>query len=78
MRMMSQRVVNLSNEPEIVEQTIKHKNSLKNARLEEPPTLPAMPEYAHDEEQEQKKIRTAWKTQSNPLRGKSLGHIHAR
>ena len=72
-RMISQRVVNLSNEPEVVEQTIKHKNSLKNARLEEPPTLPAMPEYAHDEEQEGKKIRTAWKTQSNPLRGKSLG-----
>jgi len=48
MRMMSQRVVNISNEPELVERSIRRKASLKHARLEEPPSLPAMAEYAHD------------------------------
>lgn len=48
-RMMSQRVVNLSHEPDVVESTIRRKSSLKHARLEGPPSFPAMPEYAHDE-----------------------------
>ncbi|EEP81058.1 conserved hypothetical protein [Uncinocarpus reesii 1704] len=48
MKMMSQRVVNLSNEPELVEQSLRRKSSLKSARLEGPPTLPAMMDYAHD------------------------------
>lgn len=48
MRMMSQRVVNISNEPEVVEQSIERESSLKQARLEGPPPLPAMTEYAHD------------------------------
>lgn len=48
MRMMSQRVVNISNEPEVVEQSIRRESSLKQARLEGPPPLPAMTEYAHD------------------------------
>lgn len=51
MRKMSQRVVNLSNEPEIVEQSIRRQPSTKHARLEEPPSFPAMTEYAHDEPQ---------------------------
>ena len=51
MRKMSQRVVNLSNEPEIVEQSIRRQPSSKHARLEEPPSFPAMTEYAHDEPQ---------------------------
>src|SRR5437667_7430452 len=46
---MSQRVVNISNEPEILEQTIRRKSSLKHARLTAPPLFPAMTEYAHDE-----------------------------
>lgn len=48
MRMVSQRVVNLSNEPELVEQSIRRKSSVRQARMEGPPALPAMPEYAHD------------------------------
>lgn len=48
MRNMSQRVVNISNEPEVVEQSIQRDSSLKQARLEGPPPLPAMSEYAHD------------------------------
>ncbi|PGH21484.1 hypothetical protein AJ80_03152 [Polytolypa hystricis UAMH7299] len=90
MRMMSQRVVNLSNEPQIVEQTIRRKSSLHNhARLEAPPSLPAMTEYAHDANATgsddgvppEKKTplftsreRKAWRAQQpNPLRGKTLG-----
>lgn len=84
MRMMSQRVVNLSNEPELVEQSLKRRDSLKSARLEGPPTLPAMTEYAHDAssttslnlEPPMEKPRpssTAWRQRSNPLRGRSLG-----
>jgi hypothetical protein len=46
--MMSQRVVNISHEPELVEQSIRRKASLRHARLEGPPSLPAMTEYAHD------------------------------
>ncbi|KAK2783520.1 calcium channel protein [Emmonsiellopsis sp. PD_33] len=89
MRMMSQRVVNISNEPEIVEQTLRRKSSLKQARLEAPPSLPAMTEYAHDmsadmEEDEYprekrpslfSKIRypDVYQTKENPLKGNSLG-----
>ena len=47
MRNISQRVVNLSNEPDVVEHSIRRKPS--QARLTEPPSLPAMTEYAHDE-----------------------------
>lgn len=48
-RKMSQRVVNLSNEPEVFEHTLRSQPSTRRARLEEPPSLPAMTEYAHDE-----------------------------
>lgn len=37
---MSQRVVNLSNEPEVIEQSIEREESHKNSRLEGPPLLP--------------------------------------
>ncbi|KAI1907781.1 calcium channel protein [Ophidiomyces ophidiicola] len=85
MRIMSQRVVNLSNEPELVEQSLRRKSSLKTARLEGPPSLPAMTDYAHD------RTDGSWKTQENtpekrpsvhhesspvpinPLKGKALG-----
>lgn len=77
MRKMSQRVVNLSNEPEVIEQTIRRQSSAKGARLEEPPSFPAMAEYAHDEplptvglspfEQAEEDSRAR-----NPLRGNSL------
>lgn len=85
MRMMSQRVVNLSNEPEVVEQqSLRRRDSLKSARLEAPPPLPAMTEYAHDTSSttslkleppvEKPRPRTTdWRYRSNPLRGRSLG-----
>lgn len=42
LRMMSQRVVNLSNDTEIVEQSIRRKSSVGSSRLEGPLPLPAM------------------------------------
>lgn len=72
MRMMSQRVVNLSNEPEVVEQTMRRKDSLKSARLDGPPMLPAITQYGRDED-EKPVSSTAWRSQANPFRGKSLG-----
>lgn len=75
MRKMSQRVVNLSNEPEILEQSIRRQPSSKRARLEEPPSFPAMTEYAHDEPQRtspqiEKPLQES--QPHNPLRGNSL------
>ena len=85
-RKMSQRVVNLSNEPEIVEQSIRRKSSIKQARLEGPPSFPAMAEYAHDEAARSpspteknlasnfaREARGTWQQRTNPLRGKTLG-----
>lgn len=48
MRKMSQRVVNLSNEPEVLELALRRQPSSGHARLVEPPSFPAMPGYAHD------------------------------
>lgn len=50
MRNMSQRVVNISNEPEIAERTMRRKSSLRypQDRLQEPPSFPALPTYLHD------------------------------
>ena len=84
LRKMSQRVVNLSNEPEILEQTIRRQASTKQARMEGPPLFPAMTGYAHDEptpppiEKAPPLIsigqpREKWQQQVNPLKGKSLG-----
>ncbi|KAK2732689.1 calcium channel protein [Myotisia sp. PD_48] len=80
-RIMSQRVVNLSSEPQLIEHTLKHKPILKHARMNAPPSLPAMTEYAHDtsapESPEKRRHRTDqryWKRNNvNPLRGNSLG-----
>jgi voltage-dependent calcium channel len=49
LRMMSQRVVNLSNDTEIVEQSIRRKSSVGSSRLEGPPSFPAMVSDADDE-----------------------------
>ncbi|KAH8425977.1 calcium channel protein CCH1 [Aspergillus melleus] len=83
MKSMSQRVVNLSNEPEVVEQSIQREESHKNSRLEEPPSLPSLPDYAHDApptpelngrvKREKSTASKAWRSLNNPLRGKSLG-----
>lgn len=83
MKSMSQRVVNLSNEPEVVEQAIQREESYKNARMEEPPSLPTLPDYAHDtpsnssqsgdpEPVVKRSSTIAWREHSNPLRGKSV------
>lgn len=83
MKSMSQRVVNLSNEPEVVEQSIRREESYKNSRMDEPPPLPTLPDYAHDapsnssqsgdpEPVFKRASNIAWRGHSNPLRGKSL------
>lgn len=85
-RKMSQRVVNLSNEPEILEQ-IGRQPSIKLATLEGPPSFPAMTEYAHDDPLDTPpppveksepliavgKSKEKWQPPSTPLKGKSLG-----
>lgn len=84
MRHVSQRVVNITNEPEVVERSIRRKSSVRHARLEGPPALPAMPEYAHDGAITPPPEKAAFSTSKimpvtsrnpeiNPLRGKSLG-----
>ena len=83
-RKMSQRVVNLSNEPEAFDQ-IGRQPSTRLATLEGPPSFPAMTEYAHDEplqtptpiEKDPPLIHVVpthekWQPPSNPLKGKSL------
>ena len=83
-RKMSQRVVNLSNEPEIVEQSIRRQPSTRQARLEGPPSFPALIEYAPNEPRTplEKTHSTVvavgqepddWPQHPNPLKGKSLG-----
>ena len=80
LRKMSQRVVNLSNEPEAVEP-----NTRRQATLDAPPSFPAMTEYAHDEPLAPLRPlekapplthvgmpRHKWQQQTNPLKGNSL------
>ncbi|KAE8149289.1 Ion transport protein-domain-containing protein, partial [Aspergillus avenaceus] len=76
MKSMSQRVVNLSNEPEVVEQSILRQESQKNARLEAPPSLPSLSGYAHDAPSTSSlhtQANKSWRDRNNPLRGKALG-----
>ncbi|KGO72923.1 Voltage-dependent calcium channel, alpha-1 subunit [Penicillium italicum] len=76
---MSQRVVNLSNEPEVVQQTIEREELDKNARMDGPPVLPSMVDYAHNSNQqaqtarEQRSSSRLWKDRNNPFKGRSLG-----
>ncbi|KAJ5361521.1 hypothetical protein N7541_002365 [Penicillium brevicompactum] len=75
---MSQRVVNLSNEPEVVQQTIEREELNKNARMDGPPVLPAMVDYAEITNQQaetarEKRASKMWKDRNNPFRGRSLG-----
>ncbi|KAL4786056.1 Ion transport protein-domain-containing protein [Aspergillus varians] len=82
MKSVSQRVVNLSNEPEVMERT-PSRESHKSSRLEAPPSLPSLPDYAHDAPstaslnertpRETSANSKAWRGVSNPLRGKALG-----
>ena len=81
LRKASQRVVNLSNEPDTIENSLRRERSIREARMEEPPTLPAMQDYAHDERSSPppEKIQSsaitdeAFQTGPNPLKGRSLG-----
>ena len=89
LRMMSQRVVNLSNDTEMVERSIQRKSSVRSSRLESPPVFPAMLGDAHDDTAEAgmrppnpiEKLPSTTEFQSghgpvihpNPLKGRSLG-----
>lgn len=85
-RKMSQRVVNLSNEPDPIEPNVRRQPENRQGILEGPPSFPAMEAYAHDEpsrtppevEKARPLVSTArvedeWYRKANPLRGKSLG-----
>ena len=89
MRKVSQRVVNLSNEPDPLENSLRqerHDRESKEARMQEPPSLPAMQGYAHDERSSPPLLHkidhrfaqgggegSSWQPQLNALKGKSLG-----
>ena len=80
LRKASQRVVNLSNEPDAVNHELRRQRSSREARMEAPPIFPAMQDYAHDErpspppEKAHPVISTGgWRPHINPLKGKSLG-----
>lgn len=76
---MSQRVVNLSNEPEVVQQSIEREESNKNARMDGPPVLPAMVDFDQESSTQAQQDRAkrdsakVWKHRNNPFRGRSLG-----
>ena len=87
-RNASQRIVNLSNEPDAVDSQMGRQRSRsdQDGRMEAPPALPAMQDYAHDDrsslslpvEKNQPVIASTEESESqwphsNPLRGKSLG-----
>ncbi|KAL5002707.1 Ion transport protein-domain-containing protein [Aspergillus recurvatus] len=86
MKSVSQRVVNLSNEPEVVERSLS-RDTHKSSRMEAPPSLPSLTDYAHDapsttslneQSSREKSVNSkAWKGLSNPLRGKALGFLGA-
>jgi hypothetical protein len=86
MRNMSQRVVNISHEPDIAERTMRRKSSLRHARLQEPPSFPVMPEYINNDPTSPtspmekppspihpKQPAMPWQPPPNPLRGRTLG-----
>ena len=80
LRKASQRVVNLSNEPDTIENSLRRERSIREARMEEPPTFPAMQDYAHDERSSPppEKARPLasgnepFQPHPNPLKGDSL------
>ncbi len=83
---MSQRVVNLSNEPEIVEQSIRKISFSHPSRLSGPPPIPSIvedvpaePDFIPSPVEKAPPLVMAsavpsqWQQQPNPLKGKSLG-----
>jgi hypothetical protein len=89
MRNMSQRVVNVSNDSQVAERTIRRKSTVRHAHLAQPPSVPALPEYGIDGPAspapstpiekppspvvQSRKPSSLWQGPPNPLRGKSLG-----
>jgi hypothetical protein len=89
MRNMSQRVVNVSNDSQVAERTLQRKSTVRHARLTQPPSFPAVPEYGVDGPASpvpstptekppspvapSRKPSSLWQRPPNPLRGKSLG-----
>ena len=87
-RKASQRIVNLSNEPDAIDSNMRRQRFAPDGegRMEAPPALPAMQDYAHDDrsslslpaEKSRPVVTSAEESESqsshpNPLRGKSLG-----
>jgi len=88
-RKMSQRIVNLSNEPDPIEINVRQERSQRasnDSRMQEPPSLPAMQDYAHDDQPSPplpmekanplvfaEDANDDWKPPANPLKGRSLG-----
>ena len=87
-RKASQRIVNLSNEPDAIESHMRRQRSPmdREGRMEGPPALPAMQDYAHDDrsslslpaEKFRPVVTTAEESESpwphsTPLKGESLG-----
>lgn len=80
LRKTSQRVVNLSNEPDTMEHELRRQRSAREARMEGPPALPAMQDYAHDERPSPPPEKAGptisegrFQSRPNPLKGNSLG-----
>uniref|UniRef100_A0A093VLY1 Calcium-channel protein CCH1 n=1 Tax=Talaromyces marneffei PM1 TaxID=1077442 RepID=A0A093VLY1_TALMA len=76
MQKMSQRVVNLSNEP--VEQAILRRESTKRSKHDEPPSPPSQQDFDNiphrmESVSEKGSSQTTWRSTVNPFRGKSLG-----
>lgn len=84
---MAQRVVNVSNDPEVVEQTLRRRSSSKSHRdAPRRPTVPAIEIYALDDTEHsdaeekpttplrrsQRPNNLPWNVQSNPLRGNTF------
>ena len=87
-RKASQRIVNLSNEPDAIDSHLRRQRPPmdREGRMEAPPALPAMQDYAHDDisslslpaEKSRPVVTSTEESESqslhpNPLRGKSLG-----
>lgn len=86
MRKVSQRVVNLSNEPDPLETSMREERQereSKESRMQEPPSLPVLEGYAVDDRPSpplpERPYPAAgdghghWQPHPNPLKGKSLG-----
>lgn len=86
LRKASQRIVNLSNEPDAIDSSLRRDRVSKDGRMEGPPALPAMQDYAVDDRPSppaptektppdvlsSEESKGYW-AHPNPLKGKTLG-----